>query len=46
MTLTKADLVEAVYNKVGFSKRESTDVVEMVFNIMKETLGRCLRLLM
>ncbi len=40
MTLTKADLVEAVYNKVGFTKRESTDVVEMVFNIMKETLGR------
>jgi len=40
MTLTKADLVEAVYNKVGFSKRKSVDVVEMVFNTMKETLGR------
>lgn len=36
--MTKADLVEAVHGKIGFSKRESADVVEMVFNIMKDTL--------
>ncbi len=36
--MTKADLVEAVHNKIGFSKRESADVVEMVFNVMKDTL--------
>lgn len=37
--MTKADLVEAVHNKVGFSKRESADIVEMVFNTMKDTLA-------
>jgi len=36
--MTKADLVEAVHSKVGFSKRESADIVEMVFNTMKDTL--------
>ncbi len=36
--MTKADLVEAVHTKLGFSKKESADVVEMVFDTMKETL--------
>ena len=36
--MTKADLVEVVHTKIGFSKRESADVVEMVFNTMKDTL--------
>ena len=36
--MTKADLVEAVHTKVGFSKKESADIVEMVFDTMKETL--------
>lgn len=36
--MTKADLVEAVHTKVGFSKRESAEIVEMVFNTMKDTL--------
>lgn len=38
--MTKADLVEAVHTRVGFSKRESADIVEMVFNTMKDTLER------
>lgn len=36
--MTKADLVEAVHTKVGFSKKESADIVEMVFDTMKLTL--------
>ena len=36
--MTKADLVERVYLKTGFSKKESADIVEMVFDLMKSTL--------
>jgi len=36
--MTKADLVENVYVKTGFSKKESADIVEMVFDLLKETL--------
>ena len=36
--MTKADLVENVYLKTGFSKKESAEIVEMVFGIMKTTL--------
>jgi len=36
--MTKADLIENVYLKTGFSKKESADIVEMVFDLMKETL--------
>jgi integration host factor subunit alpha len=38
MAMTKADLVEKVYLKTGFSKKESSDIVEMVFDLMKNTL--------
>ena len=34
-TLTKIDLVEQVYFKLGFSKQESQELVEMVFDILK-----------
>ncbi len=37
-TITKADLVESVHTKVGFSKKESSEVVERVFETMKSTL--------
>lgn len=40
MTLTKADLVEKVFERAGLSKREATDVIEMIFQHMKDTLGR------
>ncbi|APG25624.1 MAG: integration host factor subunit alpha [Syntrophotalea acetylenica] len=38
--MTKADLVEKVYLKTGFSKKESSDIVEMVFDLMKNTLEK------
>lgn len=38
MTLTKAELIDAVYEKVGFSKKEAADLVELVFESMKEEL--------
>lgn len=40
MTLTKADLVEKVFEKVGLTKREATDSVELVFNTIKDTLTK------
>ena len=39
-TLTKADLIEAVYEKVGFSKKEAADIVELVFDTLKDTLQK------
>ncbi|PLX92893.1 MAG: integration host factor subunit alpha [Desulfuromonas sp.] len=36
--MTKADLIENVYMATGFSKKESAEVVEMVFDLIKETL--------
>ena len=40
-TMTKADIVERVYeNLETFSKKESAEIVEMVFEAMKQTLER------
>jgi integration host factor subunit alpha len=36
--MTKADIVEKVYQKIGFSKKESSELVEMVFDSLKKTL--------
>jgi integration host factor subunit alpha len=36
--MTKADIVSAVYEKVGLSKKEATDIVETVLDTIKETL--------
>src|SRR5262245_47931076 len=39
--MTKSEIVAAVYGKVGgFSKKEAADIVELVFETVKETLGR------
>ncbi len=39
-TLTKADLVETIYTRIGgVSRRDASDVVEMVFECIKETLS-------
>ena len=38
MTMTKADIVERIYEKIGFSKKEATEVVESVFEIVKRCL--------
>ncbi len=38
--MTKADLVESIYEKIGFSKKESADIVELIFDTMKVTLEK------
>lgn len=40
MSLTKADIVERVYKEAGFSKKEASDLVDLVFKIIKDTLAR------
>ncbi|MCO4768930.1 MAG: integration host factor subunit alpha [Deltaproteobacteria bacterium] len=37
--MTKADIIEAVYEQIGFSKKEAAEVVELVFETMKDTLA-------
>ncbi len=36
--MTKVDIVEAIYEKVGFSKKEVAKIVELIFDLIKETL--------
>ena len=36
--MTKADIVERIHQKIGFSKKESSEMVESVFSILKNTL--------
>ncbi|MCC6160494.1 MAG: integration host factor subunit alpha [Deltaproteobacteria bacterium] len=38
--MTKADLVNTIYEKIGFSKKESARIVELVFEIIKDTLEK------
>lgn len=39
--MTKAEIVQALYDRVGgFSKKEAADAVDLVFDLVKETLGR------
>jgi integration host factor subunit alpha len=38
MTLTKADLIDSIYNQLNISKTKSTQVVESLFEIIKKTL--------
>ncbi len=40
MAMTKADIVEALYEKVGFSKKQAADLVELVFQSLKDTLAK------
>jgi integration host factor subunit alpha len=37
-TVTRADLIEAVYQEVGLSRNESSDLVETVLNEIASTL--------
>ena len=39
-TMTKADIIEKVYQKIGFSKKEASELVEMVFDQLKDVLCR------
>ena len=36
--MTKADIVEEVHNRTGFSKKESSEAVEAILEILKEEL--------
>jgi integration host factor subunit alpha len=38
--MTKADIITRIYEKVGFSKKDATDVVEATFDIIKGCLER------
>src|SRR5688572_2578911 len=38
--MTKADIIEDIYEKVGFSKKESAEIVDLIFDTMKEALER------
>jgi integration host factor subunit alpha len=39
--MTKADIVQTIYSRLGgFSKKEAADLVDLVFETIKETLGR------
>jgi len=41
LNMTKAEIVQAIYNRLGgFSKKEAADLVDLVFDTMKETLAR------
>ena len=37
--MTKAEIVERIYERVGFSKKEEADVVESIFTIIKTRLA-------
>ncbi|MAF90753.1 MAG: integration host factor subunit alpha [Bdellovibrionota bacterium] len=39
-TVTKADIVEKVYERIGFSKKEASELVELCFGTLKDTLKR------
>ncbi len=36
--MTKADLVDIIFGKVGLSKIESQHIIEMIFDTVKQTL--------
>ena len=38
--MTKIELVNNVYNKLGFSKRECADIVDNFFEVIKGTLAK------
>lgn len=40
MTMTKASIVDSVYEMVGVTKKEASEYVEAVFDEMKETLEK------
>lgn len=38
--MTKADIIEAIYQKIGYSKKDAADLVEMIFDTIKDTLAK------
>lgn len=37
--MTKADLADTIFEKVGLSKKEAQDIIEILFNTMKQTFA-------
>ncbi|MHB8880027.1 MAG: integration host factor subunit alpha [Thermodesulfovibrionales bacterium] len=35
--MTKADIVDTIFEKVGLSKKEAQDIVEILFDTMRQT---------
>jgi integration host factor subunit alpha len=40
MSMTKADIVERIYKEAGFSKKEATELVDLIFKLIKDTLSK------
>jgi len=40
MTLTKAKIVDAVHNELGFPKNRSAELIEILLEQIKSTLGK------
>jgi len=40
MTLTKSDIVENLNNEIGLNKREAKELVDMLFNDIKNLLSK------
>jgi integration host factor subunit alpha len=38
MTMTKADMVKIICERMGLTPKESTEIVDQIFGILKETL--------
>ena len=38
--MTKADIIEALHQKIRYSKKEAADLVELIFDTIKDTLAR------
>lgn len=36
--MTKADLADEIFEKVGLSKKEAQDIIEIIFDTLKQTL--------
>ncbi|MEW6569863.1 MAG: integration host factor subunit alpha [Nitrospirota bacterium] len=34
--MTKADLIERIFEKIGLSKKEAQEIVEIIFDVMKQ----------
>jgi len=38
--MTKVDIIQNVYDRLGFSKKDAARIVESIFDIMKERLEK------
>ena len=43
--MTKADIIDQIYEKIGFSKKESAEIVDLVFEISYITISKSFEIL-